>query len=76
MLSFRNSIVIDRAEPSTSRRMYGCLYGVMGAGRAGSGVTLPVVPPVVTMLSALQSVLAAVLLFLAGLAVRNTFRLK
>lgn len=76
ILSFRNSIVIDRAEPSTSRRMYGCLYGMTGTGRGGNGATLPVIPPVVTMLSALQSVLAAVFLFLAGLAVRNTFRIK
>lgn len=41
----------------------------------GNGA-LPVVPPSVTLLSGLQSIISAALLFLTGLGVRNMFRLK
>lgn len=72
MLAIRNATVIDRTDPASLRRMYGCLYGMTGNG-AGA---LPVVPPSVTLLSGLQSIISAALLFLTVLGVRNMFRLK
>lgn len=85
-ISLRNASVIGQMEPSASRRMYGCLYGLeeVRAKGATSGAgednarpgPWPVIPPSVTVLSAIQSVLSAVLLFLAGLGLRNTFRMK
>jgi uncharacterized protein YjbI with pentapeptide repeats len=71
-LSFRNALVINRMEPAASRQMYGCLYGFRSAG----GLQQPDIPPSVTFLSALQAFLSAILLFLAGLGVRNMFRIK
>lgn len=56
MLAFRNPRVIDRSAAATSRRMYGCLYGMSGQGSAA----LPVIPLSVALLSALQAVVFAV----------------
>lgn len=47
-------------------------YGMAGKESAAQ----PVIPSSVMLLSALQSILSAVLLFLAGLGVRNMFRMK
>lgn len=71
-LSIRNAIVLDRSDPATSRRMFGCLYGMTGTETSA----LPVIPPSVTLLSGLQSIISGALLFLVGLGVRNMFRLK
>lgn len=66
-LSKRNVLFIGRAD--TARRTYGCLYGLENEGRSGR------VPPWVGFLSSAQSILSAILLFLAGLAIRNMFRI-
>lgn len=90
-LAFRNALVIERPDPAVARRMYGCLYGVERATLSRSGPVeaakssedeiggagpWPVIPLSVTLLSALQSVVSAILLFLLGLALRNMFRMK
>ena len=67
ILSARNATLFDRSD--LSRRMYGCLYGIQER-------THPVIPPSVTLLQTLQTVLSGILLFLAGLAIRNMYRVK
>jgi uncharacterized protein YjbI with pentapeptide repeats len=72
LLSLRNGLIIDRLDPSASRRMFGCLFGMNGIDSSAQ----PFVPTSVSLLSALQSILSAVLLFFAGLGLRNMFRMK
>jgi uncharacterized protein YjbI with pentapeptide repeats len=84
-LAFRNALVIERPDPAIARRMYGCLYGLERAtpsraepdadAKSGAG-SWPVIPLSVTLISAVQSLLSVVLLFLLGLGLRNTFRMK
>lgn len=52
--------------------MFGCLYGMVGQGASA----LPVIPPAVALLSAIQTIIAGLFIFLFGLGVRNMFRLK
>ncbi|MDQ8700308.1 hypothetical protein [Hyphomicrobium sp. LHD-15] len=66
-LSIRNALIFDRSD--TSRRTYGCLYGLVDNGRSGA------IPTWVGKLSLLESLLSAIFLFLIGLALRNMFRL-
>lgn len=80
-LSLRNASVIAQPDTAVTRRIYGCLYGFERAalssdGDATEAIRWPVIPPSVTYLSALQSVLSAIFLFLTGLCLRNTFRMK
>lgn len=70
ILSLRNAVVVDRTD--VAQRMYGCLFGF----RSGSGGTLPLVPPSVTLLSMVQTTLSGIFLFFIGLATRNMFRLR
>lgn len=67
--SFKNSFVFidwDRAE--TAKRVFGCLYGI----KAGE----PTVPTLVSFVSTAQIVVAAVLIFLLLLGVRNMLKLN
>lgn len=70
ILSFRNALIFDRTD--VSRRMYGCLYGIQEKG----GQDYPVIPPRVTLIATLHSLLSAVFIFLVGLGFRNMFRVK
>jgi uncharacterized protein YjbI with pentapeptide repeats len=67
-LSLRNAVIFDRSE--ASHRTYVCLYG------AETNNVDPIVPLAATLWSILQSTLSIVLIFLFGLGLRNTFRLK
>ena len=71
-LAFRNAFVIDRPDAEVARRVYGCLYGLQNIGTA----KLPIIPLSVTLISALQSIVSAIFLFLLGLGLRNMFRMK
>lgn len=71
-LAIRNGSLFGHADPTTSRRIYGCLYGMSG----NSETSVPEVPQAVFFLSAVQSVVSAVLLFLIALGARNMFRMK
>lgn len=70
VLSLRNGMIFDRSD--VSRRMYGCLYGIQDKG----GQDYPTIPPLVSIVSTLQSFLSAIFIFLFGLGVRNMFRIK
>jgi hypothetical protein len=66
-LAFRNALVFVDSGSEAAYRTYGCLYGVE---------RVPIVPSNVSLASALQKVVSGVLIFLFGLAVRNTLRMK
>lgn len=83
-LSLRNASIIAQPDASVTRRIYGCLYGFENPppdpakSDAGPKPSLmhPVIPTSVSYLSAIQSLLSAIFLFLLGLGLRNTFRMK
>jgi hypothetical protein len=71
-LAIRNgSIFLDGGDDST-RRSYGCLYGIQSYG----GSPAPFVPGFVSDASGLQKLLSALYLFLFGLALRNMLKMK
>lgn len=70
-LSLRNALVVINGGEETNHRIYGCLYGLERYG----DTLIPVVPKTVAALSALQKVWSVVMLFLAGLAIRNLLKM-
>jgi ABC-type antimicrobial peptide transport system permease subunit len=71
-LSVHNmSLVLDVGADSLNRS-YGCLYGIE---RYGDN-PLVYVPPSVSFLSGIQKILSLILVFLIGLALRNTLRMR
>lgn len=83
-LSLRNASIIAQPDASVTRRIYGCLYGfedptplVAKADPSQKAHLMhPVIPTSVSYLSAIQSILSAIFLFLLGLGLRNMFRMK
>ncbi len=86
-LSFRNGLVfMGAAGGIKAEQNYTCLYGGMDRmtgrivrpdeRRENRAALVPVVPPLVSVLSVLQVLWSAVLIFLFGLALRNHFRVK
>ncbi len=61
-------------------QIYACLYGIHGHVSETPGTLptsfVPVIPDGVALLSLLQLVISAVLIFLVLLALRNYFRIK
>ena len=69
-LTFRNAFVFLNGGSESDRRIYGCLYGLERESGA------PVVPGLVSTISAIQKLFSALFIFLFGLGVRNMLRMK
>ena len=59
--------------PEAAHRIYGCLYGLE---LYNGGDPVPIVPPGVSIASAVQKIFSAVMIFLFGLALRNMLKMK
>ena len=72
-LAFRNAFLVLDGGEEAAHRMYGCLYGLE---LYDGGDPVPIVPPGVSIASAVQKVFSAVMIFLFGLALRNMLKMK
>ncbi|MBI4725598.1 MAG: pentapeptide repeat-containing protein, partial [Rhodomicrobium sp.] len=69
-LSFRNALLkLDWSDASTSRRVFGCLYGIEPSGNA-------IIPLGVSSASLFQAVVSGALLFMFLLALRNLLKVR
>jgi hypothetical protein len=71
-LSLQNALFFEGARSDANRRTLGCLYGLGDPVQEKH----PTIPPRVSLISTLQTVVSGILLFLLLLAVRNLLRLK
>jgi hypothetical protein len=71
-LALKNGLVgFDVGRSDTARRIYGCLYGL-----ASDADQSPIVPYRVSLISTVQTLASAALIFLFFLAMRNLLKLK
>ena len=71
-LAFRNAFIILDGGSDAAHRTYGCLYGVE---RYGDN-PVAILPSAVSVASAIQKLVSAVMIFLFGLALRNMLKVK
>jgi hypothetical protein len=72
-LAFRNAFLVLDGGEEAAHRIYGCLYGLE---LYNQGDPVPIVPPGVSIASAVQKLFSAVMIFLFGLALRNMLKMK
>jgi hypothetical protein len=72
-LALRNAFIVFDGGEQAAHRTYGCLYGVE---LYGGGDPVPIVPSMVTYVSAGQKLFSGVMIFLFGLALRNMLKMK
>ena len=71
-IAYHNALVVLDSSGDSAHRAFGCLYGVERYG----GNPVAFVPRGVAIASGIQKLLSAVFIFLFGLALRNTLKVK